>query len=145
MRLTADLTTRRRALQLAATAAARASEDFRRAPLSASFTSARYPAARPMARASLRSLEPTRWPGAVANLFLVASVGLLIYSDVGLSAQIMTNIEPEVISEIGYVACEPVPTRRLDEASGACGAADAAIWAATSLDVWINDVMTPWR
>ena len=79
-----------------------------------------------MARASLRSLEPTRWPGAVANLFLVSSVGLLIYSDVGLSAQIMTNIEPEVISEIGYVACEPVPTRRLDEASGACGAADAA-------------------
>ena len=81
--------------------------------------------------------------GRLAGFVLLASVGLTIYSDVGLSAQIMTNIEPEVISEIGYVACEPVPTRRLDEASGACGAADAAIWAATSLDVWINDVMTP--
>ena len=50
-----------------------------------------------MARASLRSLEPTWWPGAVANLFLVSSVGLLIYSDVGLSAQILTNAEEEVL------------------------------------------------
>ena len=94
-------------------------------------------------RSSLRSLQSSPTSGAFAGFLLLASVGLTIYSDVGLSAQIMTNIEPEVISEIGYVACEPVPTRRLDEASGACGAADAAIWAATSLDVWINDVMTP--
>ena len=97
-----------------------------------------------MARASLRSLEPTWWPGAVANLFLVASVGLLIYSDVGLSAQILTNAEEEVLGAASAVACEqPEPERRQLQGTcseSCCDADDIAKWDGYTQDYWVNTV-----
>ena len=97
-----------------------------------------------MARASLRSLEPTWWPGAVANLFLVSSVGLLIYSDVGLSAQILTNAEEEVLGAASAVACEqPEPERRQLQATcseSCCDADDIAKWDGYTQDYWVNTV-----
>ena len=95
-----------------------------------------------MARASLRSLEPAWWPGVVANLFLVASVGLLIYSDVGLSAQILTNVDDEVLDAASAVACEqPEPERRQLQGScseNCCDADDIAKWDGYTQEYWVN-------